>query len=233
MWCLGHRFAAPDQTHVGIPEPDLLGATHHGLEPGPAEPVDGEGGGFDRAARGERHVTGEVDAVGGGEEHIAEDRLGHLRWIDGRATERSARGNRGELDGRDVLQRATKGAKRRSHAGQKYDLSHALSRVVSDRRRPVARAQRPLSGGSFTRLDLPTARRTEMPVDLELRATRRTLGDGHVLAAVGTERDRTASWQIASAITASSLRNHRRHGRTLRDCTNAAGGRSSSDPRRS
>src|SRR2546427_1033619 len=92
------------------------------LEPGAAQPVDGDGRDLDGEPGLESHVAGEVDRVGGGLERVAEHRVADLTRGDARALERGAGRDGAELGGGKVLQRAAEGAESRPHPRQEDDV---------------------------------------------------------------------------------------------------------------
>ena len=70
---LAHRLGAAGEHDLRLAQQNLVRALDDRLEAGAAEPVDGDRRRLDRQARAQADVAREVDGVGGGLEHVAED----------------------------------------------------------------------------------------------------------------------------------------------------------------
>jgi hypothetical protein len=67
-----HRLGPSGQGHVGVAQHDQLGGRDDGLEPGAAQPVEGEGRRLHRQAAVDRGHPGQVHVAGLGVDHVAE-----------------------------------------------------------------------------------------------------------------------------------------------------------------
>jgi len=78
-WATGMRAAhglrAAGHRDVAVAELDRLGREHDRLQPAAAQPVNGEGWGFDREAAVDRCDPAEIHVAWLGMDHVAEDRL--------------------------------------------------------------------------------------------------------------------------------------------------------------
>jgi hypothetical protein len=75
---LRHRLAAADETDIGMPQQNLLGAADDGLKSRSAQSIEGERRSLDRGAALERDMPREVRAVGGRRDDVAKDRLRNI-----------------------------------------------------------------------------------------------------------------------------------------------------------
>ena len=99
---LAHRLGAAGEHHLRLAEQDLLGGLDDGLEAEPQSRFTVSGRGLDREAGAESDVAGEVDGVGRGLEHVAEDHVVH----GGGSTPEPARAARAATAPRSVAERS-------------------------------------------------------------------------------------------------------------------------------
>src|SRR3954469_10202379 len=79
---LAHRLGSAGQHQLGLPEHDLLRCLCDGLEAGATETVDRHGRSLYRSTRPKSYMTGQVDGISRGLEHIAEDDMVHRLWLN-------------------------------------------------------------------------------------------------------------------------------------------------------
>ena len=119
---LRHVLAAADQRALAVARQHLQRRVDDGLEARAAEPVDGERGHVLRQARLQPDVAGEIDGVGAGLHHVAEDDVVDLLRLDPGLLDGGLSGVDREVGGGDVFQRASVGAKRRALRCQEDEL---------------------------------------------------------------------------------------------------------------
>jgi hypothetical protein len=125
---LAHALHTACQHDVGFTQLDHLGAADCGLDAGAAQAIDGQRRDLHRHAGLEAHVSRAVDGVRARVQHVAEHDVIDLTGIDTGARHRGARGNRAEVERRDVFERADvlRHGRARTAEDEHVGMTHSL-----------------------------------------------------------------------------------------------------------
>ena len=128
----GHVLLAAGDDDGRVTQHDVLCAEGHGAQAGATNLVNRPSGGFLRKACVDVGLTGGVLALRGGED-LAQNRLGHLGFIDASTLDNGLNRGFAQIVGGGVGERAEEAADRRTSGGSDDDIGHGKSFPVRNR----------------------------------------------------------------------------------------------------
>ena len=170
-----HRLGAAGEHRVGFTQRDELSALHDRFESGTAEAIDRDGGRFDQETGAEADVPREIDGVGRGLHHVAEDHVPDVAGREARPVDRALRRHDAEVGRAQVLERAAERAEPGADSGKEDD--HGTSGR---------------SGAGLRHI--MTTVGAEAPARIEIGATRIAGNECHGTAAGRAEIDGPVGW---------------------------------------